>query len=303
MTDEARVYEIDLQAYVDGLLDTDLERKAEVERYLCAHPLEAARVHAYRTQADALRQAYGPRALEPVPERLLALLDAAPVPSWGPRVRAAAVVVAALAAGVAGWALGQSGREAAWSAREFLEQSHSSFVNAATEPASAPGPPSMSEPEPLGWLSQQLSLNWRAPDLTDFGFSAIDSRMVGEEDARMVRLLYESADGHSFALFLRPRWKDHDPTLSVLEEGGLVLVHWLDGPLASAVVARLPAEQTVDIARAARQAMRSPPSLPPALHSAETALPSGQADPAHEGLGMEQPPEGSAATVAPTIAN
>ena len=65
---DSPVTEDELHAYVDGELPAD--RQAAVEAWLASHPEDAARVAAWRAQAEAIRARYGAVANEPVPERL-----------------------------------------------------------------------------------------------------------------------------------------------------------------------------------------------------------------------------------------
>src|SRR6185436_5566761 len=62
------VTEADLHAYVDGALPQ--ARATEVEAYLAERPDEAARIAAYREQAQALRRESERVLDEPLPERL-----------------------------------------------------------------------------------------------------------------------------------------------------------------------------------------------------------------------------------------
>ena len=64
---EPPVTEEELHAYVDGELAAD--RRVAVEQWLAAHADDAARVAAWRAQADAIRARYGAIADEPVPAR------------------------------------------------------------------------------------------------------------------------------------------------------------------------------------------------------------------------------------------
>ena len=64
---EPPVTEDELHAYVDGQLAA--ERHAVVEQWLLEHADDAARVAAWRAQADAMRARYGATANEPVPPR------------------------------------------------------------------------------------------------------------------------------------------------------------------------------------------------------------------------------------------
>ncbi len=60
--------EDELHAYVDGELPAD--RRDAVEAWLASHPEDAARVAAWRAQAEAIRARYGAVIHEPVPDRL-----------------------------------------------------------------------------------------------------------------------------------------------------------------------------------------------------------------------------------------
>src|SRR5438270_48194 len=62
---DAPVTEDELQAYVDGELAA--ERHNAVDAWLMGHPEEAARVAAWRAQAEAIRARYSAIASEPVP--------------------------------------------------------------------------------------------------------------------------------------------------------------------------------------------------------------------------------------------
>jgi hypothetical protein len=64
---EPPVTEDELHAYVDGQLADD--RRGAVEQWLAEHAEDAARVAAWRAQADAMRARYGAIADEPVPPR------------------------------------------------------------------------------------------------------------------------------------------------------------------------------------------------------------------------------------------
>src|SRR5437660_9925908 len=101
MTDRDSPVTLDeLHAFVDGEIAAD--RRAAVEAWLAAHPDDAARVAAWRAQADAIRARYGAIAAEPVPARLS--LDRL---ARSGRGRPAAAVAAALIALGAGPAAGR----------------------------------------------------------------------------------------------------------------------------------------------------------------------------------------------------
>src|SRR5215213_1077518 len=106
---EPSVSEEELHAYVDGQIAGG--ECAVVEKWLESHPEDAARVAAWRAQADAIRARYGAVESEPVPPRFDLATLARGNRKW-PRLAAAAAVVAFIAGGGAGW-LGRGAWEGA----------------------------------------------------------------------------------------------------------------------------------------------------------------------------------------------
>ncbi len=108
MSDAVILSDGELHAYVDGALAPD--RAAAVARFLADHPEEAARVAAWRAQAEAIRALYAPVLAEPVPERLRAAAAAPPrraglglsAAPWG---RVAAGIVLLVVGSASGWLL------------------------------------------------------------------------------------------------------------------------------------------------------------------------------------------------------
>ena len=94
------VTEDELHAYVDGELPAD--RRDAVEAWLATHPEDAARVAAWRAQADAIRARYGAVA-EPVSGAASISTRSRAAGARGARLAAAASDRAFLAGGVAGW--------------------------------------------------------------------------------------------------------------------------------------------------------------------------------------------------------
>ena len=76
----------ELMAYADGELPE--AQAAELRETIAREPALARRVDAYRQSRELLRGVFAPRAQEPVPPRLLALLQTADLPAPAPRWRA-----------------------------------------------------------------------------------------------------------------------------------------------------------------------------------------------------------------------
>ena len=90
------VTEDELHVYVYGELPAD--RRAAVETWLSSHPDDAARVAAWRAQAETIRARYGAVIHEPIPNRLELGKIMRDRRSWG-TVAAAAAIRAAIAVG------------------------------------------------------------------------------------------------------------------------------------------------------------------------------------------------------------
>src|ERR1700756_1229817 len=94
------VTEDELNAYVDDELPAD--RRSAVEAWLATHPDDAARVAAWRKQAEVIRERYGHLAYEPLPQRLT--IDRLTRHRYRPIFSAvAASLVAFLVGAAAGW--------------------------------------------------------------------------------------------------------------------------------------------------------------------------------------------------------
>jgi len=262
MTSDTRL-DLEMLAYIDGRLDDDPGQKSNVERKLAASPELAARIQAYRAQTEALREAYGGRIHEPVPEQLLAVLDRPRTNRASSMAAIAAVVLLTVGAGAAGWMLGRGETAPERPKRAFLQGSHKDFVN------STPGSRVVGtgKAEPLNWLSEEIFFTLQVPDLSDIGYTIIDKRTVNDGEREMVRLTYRGTDGRSFSLFLRPRWSQRNEDVTVSSEDDVSFAYWRDGPLASAIVAELPSGETASIARRIRGALRDPAISQPIMEA------------------------------------
>jgi anti-sigma factor RsiW len=267
------VVELDLLAYADRRLEDDPARRLAVERYLSQHPEQAERVASFRAQNEALLRAGAPRLEEPVPQRLLDALDRERPATARLTARAAAVAALVAVSAAGGWlagtggSTGDSGAEA-FAAGALLDyRQHSpgggtstagSAMGAAVEGRPAPtgegsGPAvagagvlpandldsqalSQQGLAPTNWLRRRIAVEIEPPDLGAEGFSLVETRRVELSGEAALRLIYRRGDGRRATLYLRPRWKQGANTLGRTERGGLTVLHWLDGPLAVALV-------------------------------------------------------------------
>jgi hypothetical protein len=155
------VTEDELHVYVDGELPAD--RREAVETWLAGHPEDAARVAAWRAQAEAIRARYGDVVNEPIPDRLTLDRITRGRRSWA-AVAAAAAIAAFLIGGVAGW-MARGASAAAPSNFELLTSeamgAHRLYIGEVRHPIEVKA----EENHLLPWLSRRVGTPLRAPDL------------------------------------------------------------------------------------------------------------------------------------------
>jgi len=273
MTDSDPLTDIDILAYVDGQLDNAPQRKAAVEAMIAESPHEQARVAAYRRQTEALRQAYGDRIADPVPERLLRSVNARPRRVPRGRIAAAASVAAVMLAGYTGWTVAQWQSNPGWSAQALLEETYRDLASRqgprAAAPATAASAPArgrigtVAAGSAIGRLSDEISLTVRAPDLGDLGYEIVARESIAQGGNETVRLTYAGPSGEAVHLYLSPRWDERESEPQVTRRGDISMGYWVNGPLAAAVASRLPPEEMRALAERFRKAMaESGPATP-----------------------------------------
>jgi len=197
---EPPVTEDELHACVDGELAAG--RRAAVERWLAAHADDAARVAAWRAQAEAIRARYGAIAGEPVPPRFDLDALARSGRNWS-RLAAAAIILAFIFGGSAGW----FGR-GAWDGgvlpkavtAEALD-AHRLYVVEVRHPVEVPG----SDATHLSqWLSRRVGYTLRAPDLDATGLKLIGGRLLPSPSGPAAAFfMYEGLSGERFTIYCR----------------------------------------------------------------------------------------------------
>lgn len=268
MTEAKRVSELDLLAYADGRLDDDPGRKAEVEAALAADPEARERAEAFRAQTEALRAAYDWRLAEPVPERMTWALEGSRRSRSGMALRAAAVALLTVGAGTAGWLLGpEIAPEGPGPAGKLAELSYGKFIAGHPDETATALGAAAGTVRPMGWLADEVSMRIKTPDLSGDGYRLVDKESVTADGRQLVRLDYAAGDGRLFSLFLAPRWEERQVGIAQAERDGVSMAYWLDGPLASTVVTRMPPAETRHVAEAVREAMHANGDVPAVMES------------------------------------
>jgi anti-sigma factor RsiW len=189
--------------------------------------------------------------------------------------RAAIAASLILAAGLAGWVIGQRGPSEPWSMQEFVKQTMMTYerppLMSSSNAAHAPDPAVVETTQPLDWLSHQIALPLQPPDLTSQGFTWVEKRLVSAHGPQVAQVTYAAPGGHQLSLFLRTRWQDETPQFRFAETDGVTMVYWLEGPLVYALVGQLERQEMVDVVQTLRTSMRHQPQGAIAPVAPETA--------------------------------
>lgn len=220
------VTEDELHVYVDGELPAD--RREAVERWLTSHPEDATRVAAWRAQADAIREHFGPIANEPVPPRLALDRITRNRRSWA-AVAAAAVLAAFLGGGIAGWMARGASAAAPSPFETFTSEAmgaHKLYIAEVRHPIEV----TAKENHLLPWLSRRVGTNLRAPDLESFGLKLLGGRLLPGLNGPAALFMYESASGERITLYCS---RETEPQtafrFSVVNQ--FASVHWVESEI------------------------------------------------------------------------
>ena len=218
------VTEDELHVYVDGELPAD--RREAVETWLSNHPDEAARVAAWRAQAEAIRARYGAVINEPVPDRLTLGQIVRSRRSWG-TIAAAAAVMAFVVGGVAGW-MARGASAAAPNAVEIFTadaiEAHKLYVSEVRHPIEVKA----EEDHLLPWLSRRVGTTLRAPDLGAFDLKLLGGRLLPGIGGPAALFMYEGANGERFTIYCS-RLDAARTAFRYDATDGFGAVHWIEG--------------------------------------------------------------------------
>ncbi|MFZ0609246.1 MAG: anti-sigma factor [Xanthobacteraceae bacterium] len=241
------VGEDELNAYVDGELPAD--RRMVVEAWLGAHPDDAARVAAWRQQAELIRARYGALADETPPQRFN--ISRLTRRRYGALAAAVAATVAAfLIGGALGWTA--RGIEAARPTDLALFTSdaldaYRLYVVEVRHPVEVPGD---QRPHLNQWLSKRVGSPLRAPDLDKIGLKLVGGRLLPGPTGATAFFMYETPSGERFTLYCG-RTSDRDTALRYTTGEQNAAYYWVDGDLAYVLSGPAQRDKLREIAQAA----------------------------------------------------
>lgn len=251
------ISELDLHAYVDGELPAD--RRGAVEAWLLAHPEDAARVAAWRAQADMIRARYSTVADEPLPPRLR--LQRLAWRGGGSMALATAAVLAAL---IVGGAIGWFARGADVARSSDLDRFTSDALEAyrlyaveVRHPVEVPGD---QRPHLIEWLSKRLGSPLRPPELERMGLKLVGGRLLPGPTGATAFFMYEGPSGERFTLYCG-HTSDQETALRYTTGTQNGAYYWVDRSLAYVLSGPAERDKLHDIAQAAYDQIdtRNPP--------------------------------------------
>lgn len=269
--DREPITDLDLMAYADGRLDP--VRRHAVEAHLAGDPEARALAQTFIEQNASLQRSLAPIAAEPVPDRLVAVLERG-TRSRSPLslLQAAAVLGVAVLSGLGGWWLGTRAAPVAGTPPAFLaglELPSIGAVVGSLEPrAESAGEPATAAPrEPTvvertaPWFSDRLTVELRAPALGDQVASPELQRLIEIDGEPTVRFELAGPDGGSFILYLQARPSGLAPDIHIVESARNSTAYWQDGPLVWALTGDAPAVELQALAEQIGTAIELEPRL------------------------------------------
>lgn len=236
--------EAELQAYVDQSLDA--ERREQVERWLEAHPDEAAAVAHYQAQNKALQEAFEPLLDRPTGERFRA---GGRQPNSA-RIWQIAALIALLVGAGGGWAANEyfhplPGAEVALARGAVI--AHRTYEAEVRHPVEVAA---NEEAHLVAWLSKRLDAPVRAPDLSDRGFRLVGGRLLPAVNGPAAQFMYENDKGNRLTLYVERNRSGSETAFRFAAQGEISAFYWKDGPLAYALIGRTERDQLLSLARA-----------------------------------------------------
>jgi anti-sigma factor RsiW len=230
MSDRYDVSEAELQAWADGRLEAS--RRAVVDVWLAAHPEEAERAAAYRSQNEELRAHYDAVLQEPVPARLERAARRGA--RWRTLGLAAGWALLGIAVGaVAGWQL-----RAVQAPAPRASQPEAPPIVRRAALAHATYAPEVRHPVEVGadqeqhlvaWLSKRLGSQVRAPKLDGEGMALVGGRLLPGETGPVAQFMYQCARGRRVTLYVRTEAPDHRETaFRYARESNVRVFYWID---------------------------------------------------------------------------
>jgi len=246
MNDRDHVSEEELNAYFDNELPAD--RRSVVEAWLSTHPDDAARVAAWRKQAELLCHRYGHLEYETPPPRFN--LDRLARRRFGALAAVAASLAAFLIGAAAGWTVHGMQTEKPSDLVRFTNDAlvaYRLYTVEVRHPVEVPGD---ERPHLVQWLSKRVGSPLNPPELDKQGLKLVGGRLLPGPTGPSAFFMYENPSGERFTLYCG-RVSDSETALRYTTGGQNAAYYWVDRNLAYVLSGPMETGKLREIAQAA----------------------------------------------------
>jgi anti-sigma factor RsiW len=246
MTDRDHVSEEELNAYVDNELPAD--RRSAVEAWLASHADDAARVAAWRKQAELLCHRYGHLEYETPPTRFN--LDRLARRRYGGLAAVAACVAAFMIGLATGWTVHAIETERPSDLARFTNDAllaYRLYTVEVRHPVEVPGD---QRPHLVEWLSKRVGSPLHPPELDKQGLKLVGGRLLPGPTGPSAFFMYENTSGERFTLYCG-RISDGETALRYTTGGQNAAYYWVDQNLAYVLSGPMEPGKLREIAQAA----------------------------------------------------
>lgn len=240
-----------LHAYVDGRLDADTRQR--VEAWLADNAEQAQRMADWQSANEALRAAYEPVALEPVPAQLAAF--AVPAmrqrpPLW--RLAAAASLLLALGA-AGGYGAAELTRPApvaeGLNARHLAESAATAYRVFAVEVRHPVEVGADQEQHLVTWLGRRVGAKLVAPRLEEKGYRLVGGRLLASDAGPAAQLMYENREGKRITAYVAAAVEDGQTAFQFRQQDKVSTFYWVDNGKGYALSGEIERAALLDIAK------------------------------------------------------
>ncbi|KXU38345.1 hypothetical protein AXE65_01925 [Ventosimonas gracilis] len=260
---ERPITEDDLHAFADEQLDG--LRRAEVTAYLETHPAVAARVTAWRTQRQQLRDTLAPIAAEPLPPELnlrRMLGTYASEKSWWNKWRlpywalSAAASLLLAVGGAGGWMVRGMGMGSSAGLMALGHEAIASYSVYAPDRLRPVELRAQDKPLLATWAQERTGHPIAIPELETSGYRFMGGRVVAGTHGAAVLLMYDDDKGTRLVMLAQPMPKRDDSTMTAVAAGDVHGFVWSDGGFGYSLVGEATPERLHPLANAIRQQIR-----------------------------------------------
>lgn len=221
------IREDDLHAYADGLLP--VERRADVEAWLAAHPEDAERVQAWTSQNRALHEAFDGVLNEPLPLDLVRAASRRSAVRSANIWRAAAAVFMVSGAGLLGYGLGLSSAGSSKDIAALPRAAAIAHVVYSPEERHPVEVEAQHADHLVAWLSKRLGQKLHAPDFQAQGFDLLGGRLLPGEAGPVAQFMYQDGLNRRITLYVRrDDSKQAETGFRHAREDGVEVFYWVD---------------------------------------------------------------------------